>query len=353
MKRNAIGVEDAVLLDNKLWFILSDYKCLVSMDIETKETKSYTIPTETSYTQNRSYASMALMGRKIYLIPFMDRVLWQFEVDSEEFIEVKLDNKFVENSSRLFMAMGTYKKFLFVMGAFTPAILRINTENNQVDYITDWTQDIEGLLFDMDEAYFRKLSVVIGEKLYVPFCGANAVLEIDCNNMKTVIRRMGVEKQGYSGICYDNESIWLSPRKKGSIVKWDLRNNEVNMIQIMGLDKLGNAITYAGLFYFNEEICLLPLAKRHTLHIKEKNVLELVGAYSFVQENEKHILFYKKDNGVFTLIDKESKTQSEIEVGKVYPDMKRLICDNGNFFEESQEINIRDFIKFISFKSAE
>ena len=345
MKRNAIDIEDAVLLDNKLWFLLSDYKCLVAMDIETKETKTYTIPSSGSYTQARSYGSMALVGRRIYLIPLCDRMLFQFDVDSEEFEEIKIDSEVIENKTILFMAIGVYHKYLFVMGISVPAVLRVNTENNHIDYITDWKFTVEKQIFDSKDAYFRKQSVVIEDKLYVPFCNANAVLEIDCNTLKTVIHSMGGEKQGYSGICFDGESLWLSPRKNGSIKKWNLHINQVDAISIFGLEELGDTLTYVGIVLNRDKKILLPNMNKQDMTIEVDDVEVLKGSYVVAQDDKENTIFYERNSGIFTVIDRVSMTQTEIEIEKVDVDIEKILSESNNFTIENSAFTIWDFIR--------
>ena len=347
MRESWIAIEDAVCLDNKLWFILRDYKSLGVMDIRTKETKSYVIPSNGFYTQKRAFASMALVGRKLYLIPFFNRILLQFDVDSEEFVEIGIDSNIIENKNALFMGVGIYQNYLFVMGVNVPAIIRVNTLNNNVDYLTDWCQAVERLIFDSKDAYFRKQTVIIGNKLYVPFCNANAVLEIDCNSMQSVIHSMGEEKQGYSGICFDGEAMWLSPRRNGNMVKWNLYSNQIDRIQISGLKALGNVLTYAGLIFNDKKIILLPITKRQTLCIEKENVTELSGEYSFVQQNENYIIFYERSNGKFTIIDRTLDVLSEILIDRVKVNIEKILCENQNFVVENVSGDIMDFLDVI------
>lgn len=347
MRESKIAIEDAVLLDNKLWFVLRDYKSLAVMDIRTKETKSYEIPSNGLYTQIKAFGSIALVGRKIYLIPHLDKVLLQFDVDSEEFVEIGMDSSIIQNKDGLFMGVGIYQNYLFIMGADVPTIIRVNTLNNNVDYITDWCQMVEPLIFDSKDAYFRKQTVIIGDKLYVPFCNANAVLEIDCNSMQSVIHSMGEEKQGYSGICFDGEAIWLSPRRNGHLIKWHLNSNQIDSMQISGLKALGNVLTYTGIIFYDKKILLLPMMRRQTLCIEQENVAELSGEYLFVQQNEKHLIFYEGNTGNLTIIDRKLDVLSEIMIDRVKVNLEKILRESKNFVIENASENIRDFINVI------
>ncbi len=347
MKRNTIGIEDAVLLDNKLWFCLSEYRNLVSMDIETNETKAYTIPTSGAYVQKRAFASMELVGRKIYLIPFYERVIIQFDIDSEEFVKINLDSRLIENKYALFMGVGKYGEYLFVMGVSVPAILRVNTANNHVDYITDWCQKAEKLIFDFKEIYFRKQCVVLDNKLFVPFCNANAILEMDCISMETTIHSLGEKKQGYSGICFGGNSLWLSPRKSGDMVKWNLDTKQIDTIHIPGIQRLGNALSYIGIISKNNKKMLFPIVEKQTAYIEGEDVIELNGKFKFVNENESRIVFYETNSGTITIIDKETNKQFEIRIGKVDVDIEGILYEN-NIIVENAIIDIRDFMEYVN-----
>ena len=258
MKNNRIEIEDAVLQDGRLWFCLSDYKCLGSMDLETKETKTYVIPIENTYIQKKSFISMALMGHEIYLIPLGEKVIMQFDVITEEFEKIDIDDKIVPYKKGMFFGVGKCGKYLFIMGAFAPAILRVDTNNNHIDYITDWYQEAEKLVFDFKDIYFRRQCVVKNNKLYVPFCNANAVLELDCISMKTRVHKLGEKKQGYSGVCIEGNTLWFSPRKSGDIVTWDIVTKHINTISVPGLQNLSGECTYAGILANKNKKMLFP-----------------------------------------------------------------------------------------------
>ena len=125
MKSKSFEIEDAVLKEGKLWFCLSDYKCLGSMDLETKETKTYVIPTEKTYIQKKAVISMVLMGHKIYLIPFGEKVIMQFDIITEEFEKIDIDEKIVPYKKGMFFGVGKCGQYLFIMGAFVPVIFTL------------------------------------------------------------------------------------------------------------------------------------------------------------------------------------------------------------------------------------
>lgn len=340
MDKKHIGIEDAVRVDNQIWFCLSDYKSLVSMDIETKEQKAFTIPSDGPYMQKRAFGSMYAVGRKVYLIPFYERVIMQFDIDAEEFHRIGIDESIIEDKTHLFLGVGVYQNYLFIMGVDVPAILRLNTFNNNIDYVMDWKEKVKNLIFDSSDAYFRKQAVVIDNKLYVPFCNANAVLELNCTDLETEIHCMGAEKQGYSGICYDGSAFWLSPRNVGAVVKWEVRTHKIS--------KMRDLVTapYVGIIFINGKKIMLPMVEKqiYMSNITE-NIFELCGVCSFVQEDMKNILFYEPQKGWLTWIDKEGNKQLGVEVGGFTPDIDAIFREKWNVVEETREMGIHQFVE--------
>lgn len=346
MKKRKNKIEDAVLMDEKIWFCISCCESLFSMDIVSKEKKSFRIPSGGAYVKERAFGSMRAVGRKIYLIPFYERVIMQFDVDTETFCRIEIDSSMIENKTALFLGTGVYQNYLFIMGLDVPVILRLNTENHQIDYITDWNQKVENLIFDSSDVYFRKQSVVLDNRLYVPFCNANAVLEVDCISLKTTIHCMGEEKQGYSGICFEGSFFWLSPRKNGSIVRWNFNTEQISKIDLGGMKNREDSLSYIGIITLDSEIALLPLVEKKRGSRKE-NVFELCGSYVFVQEDEKSILFFDRNTEILTLIDKENSKKTELEVGTIPVDIGSLLQEKGDILRE-ETVSIQQFIELIT-----
>lgn len=343
---------DAAYIDGMIWFCTSNFRCLVSMNLESKEKKYYEIPSNGLYSDNRAFGSMQIVGRKIYLIPFREKTIMQFDIDSEEFKQIEIDKSIIRNENILFLATGKYKEFLFIMGVNIPVVLRVNTNNNQIDYLTDWIEKVDRLIFDFREAYFRKQSVLLDYRLLVPFCNANAVLEIDCINLTTTVHKIGAELQGYSGICNDGKSLWLSPRKGGDLIKWNIDTGEIKKIPILQNLNNKNRLTYIGISYLKNRKMLLPIIEKENDLFIQEDICEMPGEYSFVQEDDENIIFYEKKNGILTLYNKKSNTEAtiEIRVDDYAVDVRRMVLEKNNSVVELDEVDIRRMIGLLQTK---
>lgn len=348
MKKNGIAVRDALVVDNKIWFCPGHYKSLCSLDMSTNERKGYVIPTEGLYTKGSMFSSMAVVGNKIYLIPLHDKVIMQFNIESKEFQRIELVPEIVGDNSELFAGVSRWGDYLFVWGARNPMILKLNTLNNQIDYIVDCKQKAQEVIFDYKDVCFRSQGVISDDKLFLPFCNANAILEVDCISMETVIHRLGEEKQGYSGICLEGKALWLSPRKKGRLVKWDLKTKKMDEIQMPGLSKAKKEYVYVGIAANNAEKILCPFWERQSVRIEDQNITELDGRVGFVRDEENYIIMAGVDNGIITVINKSANSWSEFRIGKIDVDVEKILIENNNIVVENDSIGILNFMEYIN-----
>ena len=223
----AVKMVDAIKTDDIVWFCPMQINCLFAFDINKgKVIGNYRIPVPSGYGAMRSFGSMVNVGRKIYLVPFYEHKIIEFEIDTKRFAEIELEENVIKDKKEFFMGVGVFHQYIFLMGVSVPVIARLDTTDNSIIYLWDWLPKVKDYIFNQNDAYFRKQSILVDNKLFVPFCNANAVIAIDCENLDTSVYRLGDEEQGYSGICLSKEAIWLSPRSTGKVVKWNYKKGE-------------------------------------------------------------------------------------------------------------------------------
>ncbi|MBQ7944877.1 MAG: hypothetical protein IJ326_12560 [Lachnospiraceae bacterium] len=345
-----VELEDAVVIEDKIWFCTSNFKCLGSINLETKKKEYFDVPSEGLYSTGRAFGSMQLVGRKIFLIPFREKAIMEFDIDTRQFYQIEIDKSIVGNEKILFLGTKLYKDYLFIMGVNVPAIIRLNTVTREIVYITDWKNKVQGLIFEHQDAYFRKQNILYEDKLYVPFCNANAILEVDCASLNTIVHKLGDEKQGYSGICREKNHVWLSPRKQGEIVKWNIKNGQIEKTYIAHRANIRNKLSYIGIICVGDEKMLLPISGREKDVYIAKNIRELEGEYSFVQENGNDIIVYEKRKGILTLFNTHFNTKDmvEIEIDKNVIDIERIVQEKNNFLLEMGGLGVRELIGIVN-----
>jgi len=333
-----LELSDAIKIDNEIWFY--PFGKLFVLDIQSKQIKKYyEIPYSEEYSEFGRFSTMIYMNRTIYLIPYIDKKLLLFDIDSEKFTYIEINHKWIQNKQRLFRCANTYNKYLFMLGADIPIIVRLDTTNNSIHYICDWFEKIKDLIFNVDDVYFSQQSVLLDHKLFVPFCNANAVLELNCVTLETTIHKLGDENEGYCGICYSDGFMWLMPRNHGKLVKWNVVSNEISKLNISDGEKV-----YVGIV--NQKNRKLILSRSR---VKEKkglgsiteNIIELEGSYTFVHDDYNIQIYYENISGTLFLYDKiaDRLDKLEVVVDWKYLGLYKILCDNKRMLRETRDIN--------------
>ena len=134
--------------------------------------------------------------------------------------------------------------------------------------------------------------------ILMPLCNANAVLEFDMEEEKSEIYVVGKEGDSYSGICYDGEFYWLSPRHGGSIIKWDKSNNDITVINQFPTEYEKCKYSFIDAIFINGYVWMFPFLGNMTIKINPKNNLlekedKLQLGYDVVLKNKAKLYMVK------------------------------------------------------------
>ncbi len=179
-----------------------------------------------------------------------------------------------------------YKDSLFFIGGHYPAILKMNLPSCKLIYLKKAFLNYEKR-GESGELYFRGDFVCKDNILYLASGMDNTVLiyHLDTQTYRWV--EVGKKENRYSGIMWDGNNYWLSPRKNTSIVKWN-GNDHVIEFEIPEEKKVNN-IAYAGIVKRNNQIIIPALAGSGADTI----ILTSNGAMEF---DRKRYFFYKMEN---------------------------------------------------------
>lgn len=345
-----VPVENAVLEDGKIWFSAMDFNGLFEKNIETGEVHSVGMFPDEPYAKTRLYIASELVGRKIYFAPFKAENIAVFDLEEQRFKRIVIDSDRLDGKSNITKYTGTALcgKYLYMLPTFSSSILRIDTENDTVEYITGWKEKVRSFIFDEDMAFFRGQSVEINNKLFIPFANVNAVLELDLITLQTTVHRIGTESVGYSGICYDGYKFWLSPRKFDHIVSWNMEQKYVENIMVTYQENKGG-YPFVGIAYHGGKV--LPYASIDGVSVstEENKVVIPNGEHLFVKENGNQLMFYEKNSGQLTIIDKVSNQRQliDIRVNATDIDVQKLITNENGETAETPEKNLCHLLKYL------
>jgi hypothetical protein len=188
----------------------------------------------------RLFSSVAECGGKLYFAPMSAESIAVYdlgagafgklalrEVDAAEFKNYSTLEKFahaVTCGAAVYLIPGTY-----------PAIICIDTENDNIAYITDPISKLESI--KNETTWYLHGYEVVGKKIFVTARCANAILEIDADNRETKLYTFEQNEINYYDICYDGASFWLATVRTTDgavkIGKWDGINFAIEFVEIL------------------------------------------------------------------------------------------------------------------------
>lgn len=311
MSKCFVDFSDSIILNDKVWFFSNDYNGLFCLNLSNQKIKFMgQVPFEPIY-QQQLYSSIIAWENKICLIPFKAKKLAVYDTNTNRIEPVELIDT---EKEQFFSGAYIYENFLFLFHFFDATILKVDLRSNEIRVIDGWLDSVEPYLFGQSDfyfTYFRKQLVCRQGKIFIPFCYANAVLEIDCITSAYIIHVIGKEEQGYAGICEDGDNLWLVPkRRNGKVVKWNL---ETNNKESFSCEDFSKDFAYIGIAKIREQICLFSAVNLQQTFINMPFVIK-PHKYRFVHENEECILALNIDKNVLEIYDKVSACTREITI---------------------------------------
>lgn len=199
-----------------------DYNALFEVDMLTGDCKYIRMFNE-RYEKKRLFTTAYKVGEKIYFIPSSaDRIaiykpkenhLYEIEIDSVN----KLDHKFYKSNAK-FNGGIIKDNFLYLTPCTYPAIIRINANNDEIDYFGGW--------FNGDFV-FRKAPYLDDSIIYLPDTNSNRVLKFDTDSCKGNFITIPTKYYGWWSMCKIEDKFWLSPKEPGPIICWNEKANTV------------------------------------------------------------------------------------------------------------------------------
>lgn len=308
MSKCLIDFNDAVIWQNKVWFFSNDFNGLYSIDLSNQEIEFRgQVPFEPQSEQHL-YSSLVIWENKIYLIPSIARRMAVYDMVTGNFEPLDLLDV---NKHQLFYGNCLYGNNLFLFHFYDKTILKINLKSKEITVLDEWVDKISPYLFKNSGAnftYFRKQLVCRKGKIYIPFCYANAVLEIDCENLQSDIHIIGTAEQGYSGICEDGEDLWMAPKQRnGAVVRWNPKTGHKDIFQCKddssSLAYIGIAKEHGQIFLYSA-VELPQFPHNSSFEIKPDR-------YRFVSVSDQYVLALDIDKNALIIYDKATDEERE------------------------------------------
>lgn len=341
-----IRVSDAIVIDDDIWFMVDSFNCLMRMNIETKKMDVVGSFLGEPYAQRYLYSVMERVGNKIYFAPYYAKSIAVYDIKEERFSTIELNTVILgcEPECGWFSGMQKYGEDLFLFPAHAKAIIRLNTTNDTMEYITEWTEDVS---VNENKAYFWMQKLQKDNRLYIPFYGMNAILSMDCITKQYKIYKPSIHETGYSGICADGDKLWLYGALSGQLYSWKPEDNTVEETTVFSEGKMNDWDELKWLVCNDNKVEVYNVFdNRRKRDESSETIVVKQGGYMFVREDEDYILYCTRDTSVLTVVNKKRNKTYMIEMvtSEKIADLKKMRREIG-LIAEMEEVVLYDFLQ--------
>lgn len=314
--------DDAIKVGDCLFLFANNLNMLFSINIpDGTLTFLGGIPDEHLFSKGLT-CKLIYVKEHIIVVPLLAKKIWIYSLKSGEWKSVAVDVCRVYGRGTYFRQAIQYKDSLFFIGGHYPAILKMDLPSCKLTYLKEPFQR-HSECEETEELYFRGDFVYKEGTVYLASGRDNAVLMYHLNTHVYKWIEIGKKENRYSGIMWDGNDYWLSPRKNTPVVKWD-GNGSVTEYEIPE-EKRVKDIAYAGIIKRNNQIIIPALARSgaDTIILTDNGSMEFDRKeYTFYKKTEKgDYLAQDSDGQILFSSPKGIKRQYKYELsGKILLD---------------------------------
>lgn len=271
-----------------------------------------------------------------------------YNLKSKDWKQIKIDEVENHNYYRFFAAT-IYKDKLFLVGSIYPAIMIIDFKTYKTKYISQMYDKYMDEQSKNLDCFFRTDIACVESKLYIASCQKNEVVIFDMDNFNFETVVIGNDDNKYSGIAWDGESFWLSPRHNSSIVKW---NPNGNTLREFKLDMLsGKKYSFTGVIYSGQNIIFPGMQCGKSMIVNEKKdadpeIRELDNNYYLFYMNDGEYNYAMTADGKFMVfkINTPGIIVNEYTASVDNAELVEFSLFHGNIVKESDFFKLNDFL---------
>jgi len=243
---------------NYIWF-MDDHNILYRYNKQGKKSEYINIITGKNYA---AYRSIVANDNKLYFTPDTADDILFFDMNENKFRQINIKT----NTANKFKNIVSFKNFIYFVPIEEPAIMRLNTDTNEIEYFSQWVNEISEL--KGEESFFFQWHCIINAEIALVIQGSNAIMFFNMETGGYEIKRIGEKNEEYVTICFDGQNYYIAPRYEKYIVKWNRQSNEISKIKLpSSFSRKKNNGGNFHIQYLNGYIWLFPIAANNAYKI--------------------------------------------------------------------------------------
>jgi hypothetical protein len=281
--------------ENSIWFV-NCYNVLCKYNKQSSKTEYVGIIPGQDALAN---VWIAENERKLYFAPFLSNKISVFDMDKHIFEQIDFRNDC--NTTQKFKRVISFKNFIYFIPSEFPAIMRLNTDTNEIKYFSEWANEVSKLqttkLQGCEQIFFG--FCIVDTEIALVINGTNSIMFFNMETGNYEVKNIGNKFEQCNDICFDGQYYYMASYYKNYVVKWNRQTNETIKIKLPpSFSRKENKNINFLISYLNEYIWLIPFVANNAYKINANTneVTELSEFMEFV--GDKSLEWYY--NVIFT-----------------------------------------------------
>lgn len=271
-----ISFENLIYIKDTIWFTAFNYNALLKQDCKTGKVDFIgCFPGEID--RFRLFYAVAQNKNRLVFAPLSAEGIAIYRLDTGEFIRIPikepqkgLDKRVPYLKEGKFCVCIMYKEYAFLFPATYPAILKLNLETNEVEYLYEPIKELSKLVQHKKLYYFQNGRAE--GKIVTLWCiAAGAIVEFDMETYQFKVCFQLKSKENYIEAGSNDTDYWLIPRGKSrTILRVSKDFSHIDSI-ILSEEIAPEKLTFLYSAVFKENIYFFPGTGKSVIKIDKKN----------------------------------------------------------------------------------
>jgi hypothetical protein len=280
--------------EHYFWFTAFSFNALFRMDKQTWTAEYMGSFPEEKAVGFRLFHGIVEHKGKLYFAPGSAANIGVYDLASGSFDAIQLE--YTTDALRAlpfkFNSIFQYGDKLFFAGHKYPALVSYDTSTGQIKVLDELTKKLIHIkLYPLDLYFFS--GIVIEDRLYLPFCCADMIVEFNMHNESYKIHKLKSGCTGFVDVLFAGNWIWLTPFCEEKVIRWDMSDNTIDRYIEPGsnssIDRDEKFIlppSYSYIVSLEDEVYPFPFSSVTAIKIN-KTTGEILPAYMFQPECER------------------------------------------------------------------
>ena len=338
MRERTIEISAIEHYKNKYICFAKNINMLFELDIDGETRVLCMLPEDR---KNRLVEKILVSGDRVFMIPLHGKCVYEFDLKQESLNIIELQQGETVKYFKFFNGF-IFGECLYLIGSYYPSIVKININDRNINEIPIYESKLE-LQKKINDCFARKSIVVRDHKIYIPSALDNEVAIYDTDTDTYSWKKIGNDTNRFSGIAWDGESFWFSPRNCSTIVRW-IPNVLIDEIDISPWYK--DDKNFAGILCRDNKIYLYSLNSEYSVvyDVESKKAEKIfTGAECFFENLDGTIFNQFRDGKLFIYGDEENKIIN-INPDGIYETISNRDDKWSYYFNESRTFDLSAII---------